>query len=79
DGTQTRGPRAAKVQFKDDFFLVKVSSDYDTLVEKIRQKMGLLFSDLGEDAMQLRYEDKDGDMVMLTSSEDLQMALEEGR
>ncbi|KAJ6536236.1 Dbl homology domain-containing protein [Mycena capillaripes] len=67
-----------KVHVNEAMFVLQVprTIDYDGLVEKITRKLRLL-GPLPEGPVRLKYCDQDGDMVAVSSSEDVQMALEE--
>ncbi|KAJ7039700.1 Dbl homology domain-containing protein [Mycena alexandri] len=71
-----------KAHFNEDIFVFRVSpaTEYKVLIEKIQRKLRLCTSaPPGDGPLQLKYQDVNGDMVMLGSSADLRIALEECR
>ncbi|KAJ6536229.1 Pleckstrin homology domain-containing protein [Mycena capillaripes] len=67
-----------KVQVNEAMFVLQVprTIDYDGLVEKITRKLRLL-GPMSEEPVRLKYCDQADDMVAVSSSEDVQLALEE--
>ncbi|KAJ7039699.1 Dbl homology domain-containing protein [Mycena alexandri] len=71
-----------KAHFNEDIFVFRVSpaTEYKVLIEKIQRKLRLCTSaPPGDGPLQLKYQDVNGDMVLLGSSADLRIALEECR
>ncbi|KAJ7183253.1 Dbl homology domain-containing protein [Mycena filopes] len=67
-----------KVHFQDDTFVLHVppAIEYTVLVEKVERKLGMCgVVPRGRGPLQFRYENVDGDMVLLGSSEDLRVTL----
>jgi len=70
-----------KVHYKEDLFVIIVnrSTDFHELVDKVGKKIRLCGGRKEGTALRIRYRDEDGDMVLLGSSEDVQMAFETSR
>lgn len=69
-----------KVHFHEDIFVIQVSrtTEYEDLVEKVGRKIRLCGPRRDDGPLRVKYKDEDGDMVSLGSTEDVQMAFEQG-
>jgi cell division control protein 24 len=67
-----------KVHYHEDIFVIQVPLrlEYVDLLEKVAKKIRLCGPKRDMSAIRMRYQDEDGDMVSLTSTEDVQMAFE---
>ena len=73
-----------KVTYGDDTFVVVVLSSvsHRELFDKVLKKVRLCGGDrskVDDNSLRLRYEDEDGDKILITSSEDVAMAFEAAR
>ena len=69
-----------KVHFHEDIFVIQVSraTEYEDLVEKVGKKIRLCGPRREDGPLCVKYRDEDGDMVSLRSTEDVEMAFEQG-
>lgn len=69
-----------KVHFHEDIFVFQLPKtvDFAGLYEKVERKIRLCGPQSDTGALRVKYEDGDGDLVSLASTEDLQIALENG-
>jgi len=74
-------PVKVKVHFNEDIFVIQVprSTEYYDLVDKVGKKIRLCGPRRDDIPLRVRYQDEDGDMVSLGSTEDVQMAFESFR
>jgi cell division control protein 24 len=74
-------PYKVKVHFHEDIFVVSVPPrvEYADLVDKIGKKIRLCGPRRDDGPLRVKYQDEDGDMVSLGSTEDVQMAFESVR
>jgi cell division control protein 24 len=74
-------PVKVKVHFHEDIFVIQVprSTEYTELVEKVGRKIRLCGPRRDDGPLRVKYQDEDGDMVSLGSTEDVQMAFEQYR
>jgi cell division control protein 24 len=67
-----------KITYGNDMFVVVVPSDvtYNQLVQKVRHKLSVC-SNVGRDGpLRMKYQDEDGDLVTVSSDEDVAMAVD---
>jgi len=67
-----------KITFNNDIFVIVVPTDvnYATLVQKVRHKL-LRCSNVPKDGpLRMKYQDEDGDLVTISSDEDVALAVE---
>lgn len=69
-------PVKVKVHFGTDIFVVQVprSTEYAELVEKVGKKIRLCGPRRDDGPLRVKYEDEEGDLVSMRSSEDVEMA-----
>ena len=69
-------PVKVKVHFGSDIFVVQVprSTEYAELVEKVGKKIRLCGPRRDDGPLRVKYEDEEGDLVSMRSSEDVEMA-----
>ncbi|OAX44139.1 hypothetical protein K503DRAFT_545306 [Rhizopogon vinicolor AM-OR11-026] len=74
-------PVKVKVHFNEDIFVIQVPrcTEYCDLVDKVGRKIRLCGPRRDDTPLRVRYQDEDGDMVSLGSTEDVQMAFESFR
>lgn len=65
-----------KVHFNEDIFVLRMTT-YDGLVERVEHRIRLCDSWQDDGPLLFEYEDKDGYVVPLASTEDVQMVLED--
>ncbi|KAJ7457256.1 Dbl homology domain-containing protein [Mycena galericulata] len=72
-------PVRVKVHFNEDIFILRVplATEYNALLEKIEHKLCLCGPRSDEGPLQLMHKQEDGDLVLLSSSEEVRTALEE--
>lgn len=72
-------PVNVKVHFHEDIFIIQVphTMEFDDLVKMVGRKIQLCGPRRDGGPLRVKYRDKDGDMVSLRSTEDIQMAFEE--
>ena len=68
-----------KVYFQEDIFVIQVpfTTEYSDLVEKVDRKLRLCGSRRNTGPPRMKYKDEDGDLILLGSTEDVQMAFSE--
>ncbi|KAF8639563.1 hypothetical protein AX17_001465 [Amanita inopinata Kibby_2008] len=74
-------PVKVKIYFHEDVFVIEVprAMEYEALVEKVGRKIRLCGPRRDDGPLRVKYQDEDGDMVSLGSTEDVQMAFEQFR
>ncbi|KAJ7117175.1 hypothetical protein C8R44DRAFT_854734 [Mycena epipterygia] len=74
-------PVKLKVYFAEDIFVLQVhrTTEFDELVETIERKVKLCGPRENNVPLRFKYRDEDGDMVSMTSTEDVQMAFDQYR
>ncbi|PPQ89606.1 hypothetical protein CVT25_012351 [Psilocybe cyanescens] len=79
DGDSPPSMVKLKVHFKEDIFILRLlrTVEIAALYEKLDFKIRLCGPRATTGPLRVRYQDEDGDMVLLASTEDLQMALED--
>lgn len=67
-----------KLNYDDNIYAIMCSTDilYYELMDKVERKIRLLSSTPSSEALRLKYQDEDGDMITINSNEDIQMAFE---
>lgn len=65
-----------KVHFGSDIFVIQVSraTEYVELVERVGKKIRLCGPRRGDGPLRVKYEDEEGDLVSMRSTEDVEMA-----
>jgi len=69
-------PVKVKVHFGSDIFVIQVSraSEYTELVERVGKKIRLCGPRRDDGPLRVKYEDEEGDLVSMRSTEDVEMA-----
>lgn len=67
-----------KITYGNDMFVVVVPSDvtYAALVQKVRHKLSVCSNVARDGPLRMKYQDEDGDLVTISSDEDVAMAVE---
>jgi cell division control protein 24 len=67
-----------KITYGNDMFVVVVPSDvtYTALVQKVRHKLSVCSNVARDGPLRMKYQDEDGDLVTISSDEDVAMAVE---
>lgn len=65
-----------KVHFGNDIFVIQVprTTEYHELVEKVGRKIRLCGGRREDGPLRVKYEDEEGDMISMRSTEDVDMA-----
>jgi cell division control protein 24 len=67
-----------KITYGNDMFVVVVPSDvtYNSLVQKVRHKLSVCSNVAKDGPLRMKYQDEDGDLVTISSDEDVALAIE---
>ena len=67
-----------KITYGNDMFVVVVPSDvtYSALVQKVRHKLSVCSNVARDGPLRMKYQDEDGDLVTISSDEDVALAIE---
>ena len=67
-----------KITYGNDMFVVVVPSDvtYSALVQKVRHKLTVCSNVARDGPLRMKYQDEDGDLVTISSDEDVALAIE---
>jgi hypothetical protein len=67
-----------KITFNNDIFVIVVPTDvnYGTLVHKVRHKLTVCSNVPKDGPLRMKYQDEDGDLVTISSDEDVALAVE---
>lgn len=67
-----------KITFGNDMFVVVVPSDvtYSALLQKVRHKLSVCSTVDRDGPLRMKYQDEDGDLVTISSDEDVALAIE---
>jgi len=70
-------PVKVKVHFGSDIFVIQVSraTEYGELVERVGKKIRLCGPRRDDGPLRVKYEDEEGDLISMRSTEDVEMAL----
>jgi cell division control protein 24 len=69
-------PVKVKVHFGSDIFVIQVSrtTEYGDLVERVGKKIRLCGPRRDDGPLRVKYEDEEGDLISMRSTEDVDMA-----